>query len=53
MGDLGDCAQVYEAMELCLAETDRDWRKCQHAVAAVKACMAAQERKREQQSAAD
>ena len=32
------CAQVYAALEECLGENDRDWRKCQPAVKALKLC---------------
>jgi hypothetical protein len=50
MGDLGACAQAYEEMELCLAESNRDWVKCQKAVKAVKDCMAAQAQDSQKQS---
>ena len=33
--------QVHETLALCLADSNRDWRKCQAHVAALKACMRA------------
>jgi hypothetical protein len=32
------CGKVYTALEDCLADGDRDWSKCQHAVQALKQC---------------
>jgi hypothetical protein len=32
------CAEVYEQLELCLAENQRDWRKCQEQMFAFKRC---------------
>ena len=42
IGDLGECADVYEEMQLCLADNKRDWVACQGAVKAVKECLAKQ-----------
>ena len=35
---LGDCASLYTRLEECLAENDRDWRRCQFLVKALKVC---------------
>ena len=44
------CAGLYEEVELCLAETDRDWSKCQQQLKTFQACFDAyvdeQKRKR-------
>ena len=32
------CGRIYALLEDCLADTDRDWRKCQPQVQALKAC---------------
>ena len=45
MRDLGECGDKYDALTLCLAESGRDWSKCQNAVRAVKECMQAQAQK--------
>ena len=47
MGDLGSCAEAYEELEYCLADNQRDWRKCQDAVKAVRQCMAKQQQRQE------
>jgi hypothetical protein len=42
LGDLKECAEHYEKLEFCLANTKRDWTKCQDAVKKVKECIQAQ-----------
>lgn len=42
IGDLKDCGDLYEELEVCLAEQNRDWTKCQKQVKAVRACVEAQ-----------
>lgn len=42
IGDLKDCGDLYEELEWCLAEHDRDFSKCQKQVKAVRACVEAQ-----------
>ncbi|GBG32999.1 Cytochrome c oxidase assembly factor 4-like, mitochondrial [Hondaea fermentalgiana] len=32
------CAQQYEDLQLCMADNDRDWAKCQEKVKAWKDC---------------
>ncbi|WZN61015.1 hypothetical protein HKI87_03g25490 [Chloropicon roscoffensis] len=32
------CSRTYYALEACLGENDRDWRKCQEEVKAFKLC---------------
>ena len=34
----GPCGAVYLALEECLGEQDRDWRKCQRQVQALSEC---------------
>lgn len=42
VGDLKDCGDLYEELEWCLAEHNRDFAKCQKQVKAVRACVEAQ-----------
>ena len=42
IGDLKDCGALYEELEWCLADHDRDFSKCQKQVKAVRACVEAQ-----------
>ena len=45
LGDLIDntgCSEVYEELEYCLGDHDRDWRKCQKEVATFRKCMGTQ-----------
>ena len=42
IGDLKDCGDLYEELEWCLAEHDRDFSKCQKPIKAVRACVEAQ-----------
>ena len=35
---LGNCAALYQRLEACLAEHDRDWRRCQYLVKALQVC---------------
>ncbi len=37
---LGECAPAYAALEACLGERGRDWRRCQDEVAALRECSA-------------
>ncbi len=37
---LGECAPAYAALEACLGERGRDWRRCQAEVAALRECSA-------------
>ena len=39
IGDLRGCAEIYEKMQLCLADNERDWVRCQKVVQQVKQCM--------------
>ncbi|KAL6780863.1 hypothetical protein ACKKBG_A08770 [Auxenochlorella protothecoides x Auxenochlorella symbiontica] len=32
------CKEAYEKLEICLAQSDRDWRKCQKEVHALQQC---------------
>lgn len=36
------CSVTYFALEECMGEHDRDWRKCQEAVKALRSCSQAQ-----------
>ncbi|CAM9921865.1 unnamed protein product [Hapterophycus canaliculatus] len=36
--DKSGCSSVYYRLEDCLGEHDRDWRRCQEQVKALKAC---------------
>lgn len=38
MIDSNPCAQPYHLLEDCLADFDRDWRKCQKQVKALQQC---------------
>ena len=38
MIESSSCGQYYMALESCLVETDRNWRKCQNEVKALKNC---------------
>lgn len=42
IGDLKECGPLYEDLELCLAENNRDFSKCNHITKAVRMCMIAQ-----------
>ena len=33
-----DVQEVYNTLELCLADSERDWAKCQHELKAFKVC---------------
>ncbi len=35
---LGSCTSIYYELEECLAQNDRDWRKCQSVVKSLKLC---------------
>ena len=35
---LGACTSIYYELEECLAQNDRDWRKCQDVVKKLKIC---------------
>ncbi|CAM9197503.1 unnamed protein product [Ectocarpus sp. 6 AP-2014] len=36
--DKSGCSSIYYRLEDCLGEHDRDWRRCQEQVKALKAC---------------
>mmetsp|Transcript_10226 Transcript_10226/g.18461 ORF Transcript_10226/g.18461 Transcript_10226/m.18461 type:complete len:83 (-) Transcript_10226:152-400(-) len=38
--DQQGCGKVYAALEVCLGDNDRDWRKCQAEVQALRDCYA-------------
>eukprot|EP00514_Thraustochytrium_sp_LLF1b_P011171 CAMPEP_0184543764 /NCGR_PEP_ID=MMETSP0199_2-20130426/3162_1 /TAXON_ID=1112570 /ORGANISM="Thraustochytrium sp., Strain LLF1b" /LENGTH=66 /DNA_ID=CAMNT_0026937835 /DNA_START=52 /DNA_END=252 /DNA_ORIENTATION=- len=40
--ELRGCSDAFEAVQLCLADNDRDWVKCQEQVKTWKACMASE-----------
>lgn len=42
IGDLKECGPLYEDLELCLAEHNREFSKCKHITKAVRMCMIAQ-----------
>ncbi|XP_068661165.1 uncharacterized protein [Aristolochia californica] len=35
---LQECSKLYLSLQDCLADNDRNWKKCQHEVQALKAC---------------
>jgi len=37
--DKAGCSDVFEKLQLCLADNARDWRRCQEEVKAWKECM--------------
>lgn len=39
--DSSGCGDVYRELESCMVEFDRDWRKCQVEVLALRKCMEA------------
>lgn len=41
------CSDLYAKLEVCLGEQDRDWRKCQTQVLALKVCSSKHEKKPE------
>jgi len=49
MIDKFGCAEAYYALEECLGDNDRDWRKCQRAVRALKDCSLAKCRARQEE----
>ena len=38
--DSSGCGADYRLLEECIVEAERDWRKCQHQVIALRRCMA-------------
>ena len=42
IGDLKECGSLYEELELCLADNNRDFTKCKTIMKAVRMCMSAQ-----------
>lgn len=49
VAQLRDCSSLYVRLEDCLVEHNRDWRKCQKAVSALKECTDAQRINEQQQ----
>jgi hypothetical protein len=50
IGDLKDCGDLYEELEWCLADHNRDFSKCQKQIKAVRACIEAQKAMAEAQN---
>lgn len=39
IADLKECGALYEELEICLAENNRDFSKCSHVTKAIRMCM--------------